>query len=1555
MRKPVILVIENSQGLTGALKSILRTAEDLRAHFEFVFVMPRPAEGTRHVYAHGFSRVHTLPMRELSRRPMDLLAYWPVLIINAYRLRKIVRQEKADIIHVNDLYNLLPVMLRLTGSRIPYVCHIRFLPAKFPRWLFRFWLGLHNRYAFRMVAVSHSVVNQLPASHAIDVIYNELPAREQLAQITSRPENPSFLYLANYTEGKGQHFALRAFAQVHDQLPGWRLTFVGGDLGQAKNRDYLVRLQRMAERAGIASKVTWRGFTKDVETEYKQSQIILNFSESESFSIVCLEALFFARPLIATDCGGPGEIVKHMETGILVPNKDVPAMANAMVTLALDESLQQRLATDGKKDVTERFSLENTSLRLKKVYDQALTHARVFVTALFVLVGVASLLAQPTVSFSAAAEGCLGERIPLTNTSVNATGFEWDFCQGDLERNPNAAQFFNLSSAGGNVIVGMDFAFENGRWYGFYCNLLGNSIFRLDFGADLNNSAPTVTNLGNPGGLLNGPQAVRLVFDGTRHFAFISNRVGSKLIRLELGTSVAGPASGITASGILAGDAIGNGGVDVAHDGARWVVGLTNAFNITLVNFGSDLASLPGASNVLESGNIVGASTVGDLSFVSSGNQWYGFAVSVANGRLYRLHFGATLFSIPTAERITSTALEGFSAAGVWAVKENNEFKTFVGTDQGSLFRMNFGADIENDVVTTDNLGSQGVLSSNLKIRGVRDKSRYFIFTSNWQSNDLYRISFPQSCGSTLDHTAGQAPAPVVYNTAGTYAISLFARPTGTGQPIETTHILTIDPLSAPSLDFVNLTRCTSTPVDFVLSSNQPLVSFDWSFGDGNVSALANPSHSYAAAGSYPVSLRVEAANGCRNFAASAISIYDPPTPSFTAPSGLVCTGGETTFVNTTPDVFDGNLVYEWSVDGSAVASTRDLSLVFATTGTKTVQLVTSLPGCSNSNSQSIGPVQTGPTTDFSFAGICEDNQTVFTNGTTGSVTSYTWNFGDGNASTSASPTHVYTTPGTYQATLSASSANGCVNSKTAAVVIRTVPQTNFSLDLPPFSCSGSPAQFRDATPPPADSNISSWVWAFGDASAGTGTGSLPTYTYAQAGDYTVRLTTTTNVGCVGFFEKMISILPSPTVDFTVTPACVGQNTVFTESGPSTTTAWQWIIASSSYTVRQPTHRFSTPGNFTAQLRATAPNQCIGTRTKAVVVPVLPALDFSVTNNCVNREARFEEANPGGTDPAAAWTWTFGDGGTGTGSPSLHAFAATGSYPVRMDVTRQSGCIYSLTKSIVVGPGPTASFVATPTIGPPPLNVAFTNTSSNATSYVWQFNDAVNSTTTQPSPLFTFSETGVYPVELTARDNNGCQSVSTQMIFAVVAAPDAFAVAAQLTPGSQPSTQRLSITVTNRGNIPLVNPVVVLHVAGGSKIQETIVATLAPDATAIYTLATELLPGTQYLCAELAVPNDVDVANNQACINLEPASIFLLPYPNPATDDVVLEMIASAEGRVQIECFGTQGQRLWGEEVPAQAGFNQWRVSVASLPAGIYFLRVHDLRQSVTHRLVVHR
>lgn len=368
MQKPRILILENSTDITGALNSIVRSGEVLGDAFEFVYVLPAGSKAIPALQARGLE-VYTLPMKEIRRNVPALIQYIPALIINTLRFYRLVRKHNIALIVNNDFYNLIPPLYAFFGGRVPYVCFVRFMPSRFPRRLVNFWCNLHQRYASRIVAVSKAVRRELPFQYNVAVFYNQLPSAEVAYQ---PPSSTTLLYPANYIPGKGHEYALESFARVASRYPTWKLQFVGGDMGLQKNRDFKAALMARAHDLGLQDQVEWHGFTPDLGPWYQQAAVVLNFSESESFSLTCLEALYHGRPMIATACGGPSEIIDDPQTGLLVPVADVDAMAAAIDSLLSNAAWRQKMGANGYVVIRKKFDDQASTRALGAIYSLAM-------------------------------------------------------------------------------------------------------------------------------------------------------------------------------------------------------------------------------------------------------------------------------------------------------------------------------------------------------------------------------------------------------------------------------------------------------------------------------------------------------------------------------------------------------------------------------------------------------------------------------------------------------------------------------------------------------------------------------------------------------------------------------------------------------------------------------------------------------------------------------------------------------------------------------------------------------------------------------------------------------------------------------------------------------------------------------------------------------------------------------------------------------------------------------------------------------------------------------
>jgi L-malate glycosyltransferase len=369
MNKPRILIIENSVAVTGAFKSILRSSQGLSDRFEFVFLFPQQSSVVSTVRAMGFE-AYEVPMQEVRKNTLSIIRYLPALLYNTRRLSGLVKQARIDLMVVNDFYNLLPPVYKMFGGNLPYVCYVRFLPSKFPAVLVKTWSALHNRYAEITVAVSEAVKRELTIKKNVVVIGNELPHEDSAPM--PNPDSATILYPANYIRGKGHEYALQSWAMIAKNHPQWKLRFVGGDMSLKKNKEFKTELVEMCNKLQLKDSVEWSDFSERISDEYLAASFVLNFSESESFSMTCLEAMFYGRPVIATRSGGPSEIIDQNESGILVNLRDTSAMADAIDYLIRNPLAREQMARLAYARVREKFSFENTISKLGEVYQEAL-------------------------------------------------------------------------------------------------------------------------------------------------------------------------------------------------------------------------------------------------------------------------------------------------------------------------------------------------------------------------------------------------------------------------------------------------------------------------------------------------------------------------------------------------------------------------------------------------------------------------------------------------------------------------------------------------------------------------------------------------------------------------------------------------------------------------------------------------------------------------------------------------------------------------------------------------------------------------------------------------------------------------------------------------------------------------------------------------------------------------------------------------------------------------------------------------------------------------------
>jgi glycosyltransferase involved in cell wall biosynthesis len=292
------------------------------------------------------------PFSELRKNLKAALLYIPLLLLNARRVWNYCKRNQITMIHSNDHYNLVPIVIKFfVRQKTKLVVHVRLLPGTYNSRLYNLYRFLNNKYADKIIAVSNSVAKAYGHKKKITVIHDAYVMNEKYPPHSiNLPQPFRFLYVGNYIRGKGQEHALKAFQIFQKKFPEAELHYYGSTMGLKKNEDFKLFLMNEAGQARSTS-VFFHDFCEDTEKIYKSHHVSLMFSDCESFSMVSFESLFYGIPTIATDSGGPTDFIDNMQNGILVPIKNIDAMVNAMQCLYQNECLRSAFSKQGRMKI----------------------------------------------------------------------------------------------------------------------------------------------------------------------------------------------------------------------------------------------------------------------------------------------------------------------------------------------------------------------------------------------------------------------------------------------------------------------------------------------------------------------------------------------------------------------------------------------------------------------------------------------------------------------------------------------------------------------------------------------------------------------------------------------------------------------------------------------------------------------------------------------------------------------------------------------------------------------------------------------------------------------------------------------------------------------------------------------------------------------------------------------------------------------------------------------------------------------------------------------------
>jgi len=400
-----VLYFYNGTSLGGAPLSLLELIRtlDIKKYHPQVFCLYN-SEVVPHFRKYGIETFVSKGIREINHttagwypfyNPLKLFQFLKLLILlvpSAIRTKNIVTAYKADLVHLNSL-TLLPSAIGAKLAGVPIIWHIRESVVQghigLRKYLFKLLVNLLSDH---VIYICHDNLESLGSKGS--VIYNSINFQEFNKNISGKPvreelglksSDKVILMLGGIGRIKGTLELVKAISLVKKTLPNIRC-IISGCLESPPWVDS--RLAKLVSKFGVKSytkqvndliinenlqqNILLLPFRKDVPNLIAASNLVTFPSIQPHFARPIMEAGAMAKPVVASSIGGITEILSNKSNGLIVPPKDIDALAQAFITLIMDKSLEIKIGATGYQKALELFDSKVNIPKMIDIYQNIL-------------------------------------------------------------------------------------------------------------------------------------------------------------------------------------------------------------------------------------------------------------------------------------------------------------------------------------------------------------------------------------------------------------------------------------------------------------------------------------------------------------------------------------------------------------------------------------------------------------------------------------------------------------------------------------------------------------------------------------------------------------------------------------------------------------------------------------------------------------------------------------------------------------------------------------------------------------------------------------------------------------------------------------------------------------------------------------------------------------------------------------------------------------------------------------------------------------------------------